>query len=99
MTTYASTSPYYKTTVNSGYLDVIGFRNITSKKDDVEYELDAKYEYRPDLLAYDLYGDSKFWWVFAVRNKNVIKDPIFDLVAGVKIYVPRLSTIQKELGI
>jgi prophage DNA circulation protein len=67
--------------------------------DDVVYEVTSKYENRPDLLAYELYGDSALWWVFAVRNKNTIKDPIYDLVAGTKIYIPRLSTLKTNLGI
>jgi hypothetical protein len=36
--------------------------------------------------------------VFAVRNKSVIKDPIFDMVAGVKIYLPKATTLQKVIG-
>jgi hypothetical protein len=59
----------------------------------------SKYENRPDLLAYDLYGDSRLWWVFAVRNPSVIKDSIYDLVSGVSIYIPKLATLKKDLGI
>jgi hypothetical protein len=97
--TYTSKSPYYKTSLSKGYLDVATFRNITSRADDPLYIVDAKYENRPDLLAYDLYNDSNLWWVFVVRNKDTIKDPVYDLVAGVQIYLPKLSNIQAELGI
>jgi len=62
------------------------------------FELTATYEHRPDLLAYDLYKDHKLWWVFAVRNRSVIKDPVFDMVAGVKIYLPKASTLQRVIG-
>jgi hypothetical protein len=34
-----------------------------------------------------------------VRNKNVIRDPVYDLVAGQKIYLPKLSTITSALGL
>jgi hypothetical protein len=34
-----------------------------------------------------------------MRNSSVIKDPVFDLVAGAKIYLPKLSTLRKDLGI
>jgi hypothetical protein len=37
--------------------------------------------------------------VFAARNRNVLKDPVFDLVAGVRIYLPKLTNIQSSLGI
>lgn len=97
--TYSQTSPYYKTSLTKGYLDTITFRNIKSRKDDVEYEVDAKYEHRPDLLSYDLYGDSSYWWIFSVRNKNLLKDPVYDLVAGIKIFVPTLFSIKADLGI
>ena len=73
--------------------------NSNWKTDDVLYEIDSVYEYRPDLLAYDLYGDSALWWVFAQRNPNVIKDPLFDFRAGYRIYIPQKTTLQQDLGI
>jgi hypothetical protein len=99
MPVYNSTSPYYTTRPNAGYLGVINFRNIPSRTDDVLFEVTKKYEHRPELLANDLYGDVNLWWVFAVRNKNVIQDPIFDMVAGIKIYLPQQASLSKVLGI
>jgi hypothetical protein len=96
---YSKTSPYYTTPVTNGHLDVITFRDLPNERDDVLFELTNTYENRPDLLAYDLYKDSKLWWVFAVRNKRIIKDPVYDLKAGVKIYLPKMSTIKTVLGI
>jgi hypothetical protein len=98
MTTYTKTSPYYNTSMVNNYLDVINFRDIPKERDDILFELTATYEHRPDLLAYDLYNDQKLWWVFAVRNRSVIKDPVFDMVAGVKIYLPKASTLQRVIG-
>lgn len=97
--TYSKTSPYYSTSVDNGYLDVIKFRDITENTDDVLFEVTSNYHNRPDLLAYDLYGDVNLWWVFAVRNKSIIKDPTFDLVAGVKIYLPTLENIKTSIGL
>lgn len=99
MAFYTSNSPYYTTLLNAGYLDFLSYRNIPSLKDDLEFEITGKYENRPDLLAFDLYNDEKLWWVFAVRNKNVIKDPIFDMKPGTLIFLPKLSTIKASLGI
>jgi hypothetical protein len=59
----------------------------------------STYEYRPDLLAYDLYTDSRLWWVFANRNPNRLKDPYFDFVAGVQIYLPTINVIKQVLGL
>jgi hypothetical protein len=98
MTTYNKTSPYYNTLIVNNYLDVINFRDIPKEKDDIQFKLTATYEHRPDLLAYDLYKDHRLWWVFAVRNKSVIKDPIFDMVAGVNIYLPKATKLQKVIG-
>jgi hypothetical protein len=99
MISYSKTSPYYATNSSNGYLDVMTFRDIPAETDDILFEVTSTYENRPDLLAYDLYSDVNLWWVFAVRNKSIIKDPTFDLVAGVKIYLPKLSSIKKSLGI
>ena len=99
MISYSKTSPYYATDSSNGYLDVMKFRDIPAETDDILFEVTSTYENRPDLLAYDLYSDVNLWWVFAVRNKSIIKDPTFDLVAGVKIYLPKLSSIKKSLGI
>jgi len=96
---YSKTSPYYTTPVTNGYLDVMAFRDLPNERDDILFELTNTYENRPDLLAYDLYKDSRLWWVFAVRNKRIIKDPVYDLKAGVKIYLPKMSTIKTVLGI
>lgn len=98
-TFYSPTSPYYTTPIVNDYLDVINFRDIPQLTDDHLFVLTATYQFRPDLLSYDLYKTPKLWWVFALRNKDVIKDPVFDMVAGVKIYLPKLSTIKRFLGI
>lgn len=96
---YSKLSPYYSTAVKGSYLDIIDFRNIPYQTDDVYYEVTSQYEFRPDLLAYDLYGDSNLWWVFSVRNKDTIKDPIYDMYAGQLIYLPKLTTIKSSLGV
>lgn len=95
---YTKLSPYYTTAINGSYLDIVNFRNIPNQVDDVLYTLTSQYEFRPDLLAYDLYGDSNLWWVFSVRNKDIIKDPIYDLYAGQSIYLPKLATLKSSLG-
>lgn len=99
MSNFSKTSPYYTTPIANGYLDVMNFRDIPNEVDDILFEVTSTYENRPDLLAYDLYQNEKLWWVFSMRNKRVLKDPIYDLVAGAKIYLPKYSTLQRVLGI
>lgn len=96
---YSKTSPYYDTNLNGFYLDLLKLRDIPAQTDDIFFTVTQQYTNRPDLLAYDLYGDVNLWWVFAVRNKDTIKDPVFDMIAGQRIYLPKLSTINAVLGI
>lgn len=98
-TTYSRTSPYFGTSKFGNFLDVMNYRNIPAKADDVSYVIDRVYKYRPDLLAYDLYGDANLWWVFAVRNPNTIKDPVFDFKPGTKIRIPKKTTLTTVLGL
>jgi hypothetical protein len=97
---YPATSPYYFTqVVNNNFLDVMVNRQIPMQPSDVYWTITSVYEYRPDTLAYDLYADSKLWWVFASRNPNRLKDPYFDFVTGVGIYLPKLDMLKQVLGI
>jgi hypothetical protein len=97
---YPRTSPYYNTGIENGkFLDIMINRPIPIVSSDVYWNIQRVYEYRPDLLAYDLYADSRLWWVFAQRNPNRLKDPYFDFVTGLGIYIPKLDTIKQVLGI
>jgi hypothetical protein len=98
---YPATSPYYDTPVtNRKFLDFLEYRIIPRNPSDVYYSIPTVYEYRPDMLAYDLYQDSRLWWVFAARNPNRLgNDPYFDFKAGVGIYIPTMDTLRQVLGI
>jgi hypothetical protein len=50
-------------------------------------------------LAYDLYGNANLWWVFAQRNPNVIKDPIWDFEEGLRFFIPKKSNVEQALGL
>jgi hypothetical protein len=99
MAAYTSDSPYYSTaTVNGQYLDILRIRPIPAESDDILYTIESQYAYRPDLLAYDLYGSNKLWWVFAQRNMDVIKDPVYDMIPGTEIYLPKGDSLASRLG-
>ena len=99
MAKYSATSPYFTTPEYSEYLDVLSPRTITAERDDHSYTIERTYAYRPDLLAFDLYGTPRLWWVFAQRNPNEIEDPIYDFRPGVTIQLPKKSNVQSNLGI
>jgi hypothetical protein len=95
---YNKVSPYVNTSMNQGYLDILNFIDIPSEADDIEFSITSLYMHRPDLLAYDIYGDSQLWWTFAVRNKDVLRDPVYDFVPGQIIFLPKLETIKTAIG-
>lgn len=96
--TYTSTSPYFQTGYNQFYLDIMVNRPIPKESDDKLWTINVTYQYRPDLLAYDLYGDAGLWWVFYQRNPNTLTAPPLDFKADTRIYIPKITTLQSTLG-
>jgi len=99
MAQYQKTSPYYTTRQGTETLGILSKRLFAFEADDILYEIDSFYERRPDLLAHDLYGSAKLWWVFMHRNMDVITDPIWSFTAGAQIRIPKKTTLEKYLGI
>ncbi len=85
---YPSSSPYATTKQTANYIGLYVHRAINPHKDDRQLTLTLKYNNRPDLLSYDLYGTPNYWWVFCVRNPDVIRDSIWDFTTGQSIWVP-----------
>lgn len=100
MAAYGNSSPWGTTNIVDGsYLGHFKIRAVPEEGDDVLYEIESQYTHRPDLLAYDLYGSAKLWWVFAQRNMDSIKDPVYDIEAGTEIYIPKGPSLKRLLGI
>jgi hypothetical protein len=98
MAAYSSASPYYETSTTQFYLDVMVDRPIPKETDDNLFQITQVYQYRPDLLAFDLYDDAGLWWVFYQRNPNTLIAPPWDFAVGVEIYIPKITTIRSVLG-
>ena len=96
---YSNLSLYASTEMANGYLDILNFRDIQPASDDYLFTVTQQYSLRPDLLAYDYYGEPNLWWVFAVRNKDVLLDPVYDMLAGQRIYIPSNQRIREYLGL
>jgi hypothetical protein len=97
---YSASSPYHTSkVVNGKFLDVMINRPIPGDASDHYWTISPAYHLRPDLLASDLYDDSKLWWVFAQRNPNTLKDPLNDFRAGTQIYVPVIDNLKTALGL
>jgi hypothetical protein len=97
--TYSKTSPYSSTGLWGQFLDVWQGKTIQASSTDAVYQIDPVYRYRPDMLAYDMYNDATLWWVFAVRNPDILIDPVFSFVPPTIIYVPTLQTVKTSLGL
>ena len=87
---YNKTSPWSNTDiVDNKYLGNFQIRPVPAESDDFLYTIETQYTHRPDLLAHDLYGNSKLWWVFAQRNMDTIKkilytiNPHFDCLGSI----------------
>ena len=90
MAEYRSDSMYRSTkVVNNKYLDVYQTTvpDVSTMETDTMV-LKAKYHQRPDVLAHDLYGNAKLWWVFAELNQDKLVDPILDFKSGITITYP-----------
>lgn len=99
MAVYNNTSPWANTSVVQNYLDILAIRPVSAEKDDPVYIIEPQYTHRPDLLAFDMYGTPRLWWVFIQRNLDVLQDPIYDFVAGTSIYLPKKESLKKVLGL
>jgi hypothetical protein len=99
MAAYTKSSPWTTTQQNNLYLELLEIRPVPAESDDFRYVIENQYKHRPDLLAYDLYGNPKLWWVFVQRNMSVLKDPIYDFEPGTSIYLPKRSNLEKFLGV
>lgn len=96
---YPNTSPWNLTNFRPGYLDYFNIRPVAAEDDDILYEIESQFNFRPDLLSEYLYDTPKLWWVFAQRNMDIIRDPIFDFRSGVEIFVPKKTGLFRLLGL
>jgi hypothetical protein len=99
MSTYKNTSPWANTRLTQDGLGYFKIRPVSAETDDPLYTIESQYIYRPDLLAFDIYGTSKLWWVFTQRNLDILQDPVFDFLPGTTIYLPKPDSLKKVLGL
>jgi len=82
------TSQYSQTPIKNFYLDLWVPIQVSSSPYDTMITIPPAFNQRPDLLSQQQYGTPELWWVFTLRNPDLIIDPINDFVAGLQIYVP-----------
>ena len=90
--------PWSRTNITDFYLDLWEAPRVPKKRTDRRITIEPKYHKKPRLLADDLWGDPSLWWVFSMRNVNLIQDPIEDFVAGKDIFLPDTTFINTHAG-
>ena len=96
--TYKNSSQYAKTPQSTWFLGNFVYRPIPADGTDQIITLGSKYYRRPDLLAFDLYTNTNFWWVFTILNPDILIDPIYDMIPGITILVPTRQRLANLLG-
>ena len=91
--TYRRNSVYAQTEFRDFYLDLWNPPEVAVTADDLRITVTAAQAGRPDLLSQELYGTPRLWWVFAMRNPDLLKDRVNDLVAGLEIFAPQPSNL------
>ena len=99
MATFHNTNSFlYRAGVNDFYLDVNDLPKMPKSRADRLYTIESRYANRPDLLANELYGTVNLWWVFALRNPDLLVDPLEDFTSGLSIYLPTKETVDRVTG-
>ena len=96
---YSNSSLYYATPQTNRTLGIWVPRSIPALDTDAALKINQIHQFRPDLLAYDLYGSTSLWWVFATRNKDLLKDPIYDMVADLEIMITEPGALKSILNV
>ena len=97
MALYSGKSYLRNTNTREFFLDVTKFPYI-DKTDGNYIVVPPKCENRMDLFSYQQYGSSRLWWIIALANADIIKDPIWDFKAGLMVFVPRDTALLEKLS-
>lgn len=85
---YSSKSFLKNTGFRKFFLDVGELPKIPLTNAD-RIQVPPECENRIDLFSYQQYGTSRLWWIIALANADIIRDPTWDFKAGMVVFVPR----------
>ena len=80
------------------FLDINNLPRMPKGIYDEDYKIQSDVEGRPDILAHKVYGSTNLWWVFALRNPDILIDPIRDFKAGTIIKLPSAESVKIVAG-
>lgn len=69
--------------------------DISPSEEDRVVIVDSKYENRLDLVSYDMYGTTKYYWVIA-QNSGIFNPLIVPV--GTRLFIPDISRVRKLVG-
>lgn len=92
---YRATAVHRDETAKKPFFDVWRPPRIKETVPPSIIRVTARYKNRPDLVAYDVYGDVTLYWVIAIRNN--IQFPMRDLAIGQVLFVPALEDVMAGL--
>ena len=96
--TMYDTKSYLRDTGYRGfYLDIAKLPKLSNVTGDMVV-VPMECENRIDLFSFQQYGSSRYWWLIALANADIIKDPIWDFTAGLTVIVPRDSVLLEKLS-
>ena len=94
--TYDSKSYLVDTPYSRFYLDVAKLPSMEDMTG--EYVVvPPECEHRIDLFSYQRYGSSRLWWVIALANADLIRDPIWDFTSGLTVLVPNKGALLEKM--
>jgi len=79
------------------YLDTSQLPSVSLAVGD-RVQVPPECENRIDLFSYQQYGSSRLWWVIALANADIIKDPTWDFKSGMIVFVPRDANLTSSTG-
>lgn len=94
-TIYDSKSYLYNTPIKRFYEDVANMPSFKYADGD-EIIVPTECQHRPDLLSYQQYGTSRLWWVIAMANADVLRDPVWDLRSGMTLFIPNKKSLREQ---
>src|ERR1700733_4146240 len=84
---YPTDTLYARTSINGRFLGFYSSILIPPDPTDRLYVIKRQdWVHRPDLMAFDYYGDDRLFWVFGVRNG--LADLVFDINFGTVLFFP-----------
>jgi len=94
---YNNRSFLKNTEYNNFYLGTSKLPNVSLAVGD-RVQVPPECENRIDLFSYQQYGSSRLWWVIALANADIIKDPTWDFKSGMIVFVPRDANLTSSTG-